>query len=96
MFENLRKLMSRPKTGPSSDDIARAKLSLDILARDILHDVDQDTAGAPSGATLTAILSEVHHDVDHEELLASLERIAPEYGVQVVERSGISYKFRKN
>lgn len=96
MFDRLRSLINRPKSEPNDDDIVRAKLSLDILAGDILKIAEKETANAPSGATLTTFLSEEHHGVDHEELFASLERLAPEYGVQVVERSGISYTFRKN
>lgn len=95
MFEDLRKLIHRPKSEPNSDDIARAGLALDVLARSILDHAEEETEGSPSGTTLISTLAEEYHDVDHDALYASIERLAPDYTVEVVERSGISYKFRK-
>lgn len=96
MLNYVRSLMNRPQSEPNDDDIARAKLSLDLLAGDILEIAKNGTANVPSGATLTTTLPEEHHRVDHEELFASFDRLAPDYGFQVVKRSGISYTFRKN
>ena len=96
MLDYLRKLFHRNEPEISEDDIARASLNLDILARDILEVAHDETANAPSGATLTTILSEEHRNVNHAELFTKLEQLAPAEGLHAVDHSGISYTFRKN
>lgn len=95
MIDYLRKLIHRPKPEVSEDDIVRAEITLEILARDVLQVAQDETATAPSGATLTTFLSEEHRNVGHDELFVNLERLAPEHGLRAVDHSDISYTFKK-